>query len=302
MKKVKDTLDLENVRILMVDDTPLNLKVTCKLLEKYHANQVTTCSSGFECIDRIQSGEKYDLILLDDMMPKMSGVITLQKLKEIAGFRIPTIALTANAITGMREKYLADGFDDYLAKPIEKDQLVRVLNQVLGRTPTEEMRLTQEEEKHKNEVIPVAEILDDPPKELISVASIDTNEAKKDRSYLEEKGVDVNHALELLGDMDMYNMTIHDFVNEVEEKWSRIVDYKNTSNLADYSIEVHSLKSDCKYLGFMSLADISYQHELKSKENDLDFVLNHFNELEEEYKKILEIAKNYANDNPIKDS
>ena len=292
VKKVKQPLDLENIKILMVDDTPLNLKVACKLLEKYHANQITTCNSGFECIERIQRGEKYDIILLDDMMPKMSGVITLQKLKEIPTFHIPTVALTANAITGMREKYLKDGFDDYLAKPIEKEQLVRVLNQILGRTPTEDIRISNDEEKVSNEVIPV----EDTSNELIPVVDINQNLDKKDRKYLEEQGVDVTHALELLGDMDMYNITIQDFLKDVEEKWNRIVEYKNSSNLSEYSVEVHSLKSDCKYLGFMTLADICYQHELKSKENDLDFVLNHFQELEEEYQKVLKIAKEYVDD------
>ena len=120
-----------------------------------------------------------------------------------------------------------------------------------------------------------------------------------DRKYLEDNGVDVNHALELLGDMDMYNMTISDFVKDVEGKWAKIVDYKNQNNMPDYAIEVHSLKSDCKYLGFMNLADIAYQHELKSKENDSEFVNNNFNALEIEYKKVLEIAKEYASHNVV---
>ena len=71
---------------------------------------------------------------MDDMMPKMSGVETLQKIKaEIPEFDIPVIALTANALTGMREKYLADGFNDYLAKPINKDELNRVINEYLNK-------------------------------------------------------------------------------------------------------------------------------------------------------------------------
>jgi len=129
-----------------------------------------------------------------------------------------------------------------------------------------------------------------------------TNNLEKvyDRKYLEDNGVDVEHALELLGDMDMYNMTISDFMSEVEAKWGRIVDYKNQNDMEDYAIEVHSLKSDCKYLGFMKLADISYQHELKSKEKDTAFVNYHFAELEEEYLKVLAIAREYVEHNPIK--
>ncbi len=140
--------------------------------------------------------------------------------------------------------------------------------------------------------------------ELIPVVSPDLPEQtpeKVDRSFLEEHGVDVNHALELLGDMEMYNATISDFMKEVEEKWARIVQYKDDCNMSDYAIEVHSLKSDSKYLGFMKLADISYQHELKSKENDIDFVLNNFKELEDEYKKILKIAKEYVEHNPVQE-
>ena len=343
-KKVKDTLDLHDIRILMVDDTPLNLKVTCKLLERYHANHIVTCDSGFECIDKIKRGEQYDIILLDDMMPKMSGVETLKILKEIPGFSIPTIALTANAITGMREKYIRDGFTDYLAKPIEKDQLIQVINQILGRSFTEDISIpvnteetpnirgevipnvddydSAEQDRIKNQIIPVEDNI-----EMILGNQLDRNyheeEAKLndipielhhfddhedefvsvdevfDKNYLIEHGVDIEEALSLLGDMDMYNMTIHDFYQDVEDKWNNIVHYKDEGNMSEYSILVHSLKSDCKYLGFMKLADISYQHELKSKENDLDFVLAHFKELEDEYHKSMEIIKNYVEHNPI---
>ena len=371
-KKIKTTLDLTDVKILLVDDTALNLKVASKLLQKYNANYIETGSSGFECIDRIQRGEKYDLILLDDMMPKMTGVETLQKLKQIPGFDIPTIALTANAITGMREKYLKDGFNDYLAKPIERDQLIRVVNQVLGRNITEDIPMIErsesneatktinEPENKKNqtneevpEVIPVSENVEEELGTKIDLTERDNNNnidfenvasktpfvgepvrvinsfqtlVKKqddieelnldennnnevinannqvddnlyDRTFLEKNGVDINHGLELLGDMEMYNMTMNDFMAEVDSKWNNIINYKNNSDMKNYSIEVHSLKSDCKYLGFMTLAEIAYQHELKSKDNDLEFVNNNFNQLENEYNKVHEIAKTYVEHN-----
>jgi len=125
-------VDLTTKRILLVDDNNLNIKVASRLLSTYKM-QIDTCLSGFECIDKINAGEKYDLILLDDMMPKMSGVETLQKLKQIESFNIPTVALTANAIAGMKEKYLAEGFDDYLSKPIEKPELNRVIEKFLNK-------------------------------------------------------------------------------------------------------------------------------------------------------------------------
>ena len=124
---VEGELDLTNKNVLVVDDNTLNLKVATKLLKPYKCN-VEVCESGFACLDKIKEGKTYDIILLDDMMPKMKGSETLTRLKQIDGFNIPVIALTANAIQGMKEQYLLLGFDDYLAKPIEKKELYRVLN------------------------------------------------------------------------------------------------------------------------------------------------------------------------------
>lgn len=120
-----------NKKVLLVDDNKINLKVAERLLDSYGID-TESVESGAAALEKIQNGEKYDMILLDDMMPKMSGVETLKKLKEIPGFKIITIALTANALTGMREKYLSDGFDDYLAKPINKNELNRIINKYLN--------------------------------------------------------------------------------------------------------------------------------------------------------------------------
>lgn len=125
-------IDVSGKKVLIVDDNKINLKVASRLLQGY---KVITeeVDSGFSCIDKIKAKEVYDLILMDDMMPKMSGVETLQKLKEIDGFNIPVVALTANAITGMKEKYLADGFTDYLAKPIDKSELNNIISKYLNK-------------------------------------------------------------------------------------------------------------------------------------------------------------------------
>jgi signal transduction histidine kinase len=117
-------------KVLVVDDNNLNLKVAKRLLEPYKCD-IELISSGFEALEKITSGEKYDLILLDDMMPKMSGKETFDKLKAIPEFKIPVVALTANAISGMKEEYLKYGFNDYLSKPIEKDELNRVMKKYL---------------------------------------------------------------------------------------------------------------------------------------------------------------------------
>lgn len=117
-------------RVLVVDDNKLNLKVAERLLREYNLF-VDEVASGFDAIDRINMGVPYNLILMDDMMPKMSGCETLKELKKNKDFHTKTVALTANAISGMREKYLSVGFDDYLAKPIKKEELEVILDRYL---------------------------------------------------------------------------------------------------------------------------------------------------------------------------
>ena len=117
-------------RILVVDDSKINLKVANNILKPYNFTIVEACS-GFEALELAETGT-FDLILMDIMMPKMNGVECLRRLKEIPGFDIPVVALTADAIEGQDEKYIQAGFNDYLSKPIDRYQLNRVLNKYLG--------------------------------------------------------------------------------------------------------------------------------------------------------------------------
>lgn len=110
--------------------------------------------------------------------------------------------------------------------------------------------------------------------------------------YLKNNGVDINHALELLGDIETYNETILEFQKGLDEKIRLIKEYYQKEDMPNYAIYVHSLKSDCKYLGFIKLADIAYQHELESKANHIDFVKQYYNALMKE----IEVVKKLTND------
>ena len=111
--------------------------------------------------------------------------------------------------------------------------------------------------------------------------------------YLKSQGVDVDASLELLGDMEMYNETLSAFVEENKERIPRLEKGKNEGNMPDYAIDVHALKSDCKYLGFKKLAELAYDHEMKSKEGNQDYINEHYDELMAEYNKVKEIIDNY---------
>ena len=112
--------------------------------------------------------------------------------------------------------------------------------------------------------------------------------------FLKNNNVDLDKSLEFLGDIEMYNITILDFKTESMNKWEKIKECFDKEDMTNYSIYVHALKSDCKYLGFMKLADISYQHELKSKENDISYIKEHYNELETEFNKIKDLVNTYV--------
>jgi signal transduction histidine kinase/DNA-binding response OmpR family regulator len=116
-------------RVLVVDDNKLNIKVARRALADFNF-VLDECYDGQECLDKIKVGNEYDLILMDIMMPNMSGETALEKLKENPNFNIPTIALTADAIVGSKEKYIGEGFVDYIAKPFSKDQIKEKLDRV----------------------------------------------------------------------------------------------------------------------------------------------------------------------------
>ena len=116
-------------RILIVDDNKLNIKVARRALKDFDLI-IDECYDGQECLDKINAGNKYDVILMDIMMPNMSGETTLSKLKKLDNFNMPVIALTADAIAGAKEKYLEKGFIDYIAKPFSKNEIKEKLDKI----------------------------------------------------------------------------------------------------------------------------------------------------------------------------
>ena len=126
-----NTTKFNNKKILLVDDDRLNNRILKRLLKIYNI-ELDTCERGIECIDKINNGEQYDLILMDIMMPDINGVDTLKKLKSNKNFNTKVIALTADALSTSRNKYLKAGFTDYLAKPFKKEELEEKLKNLLG--------------------------------------------------------------------------------------------------------------------------------------------------------------------------
>ena len=115
----------------------------------------------------------------------------------------------------------------------------------------------------------------------------------KDVNILKNNGVNVDKSLELFGDMATYDDTLKDFLTEIDDKLAKIKLFKEQGDMANYAILVHSLKSDSKYFGFDKLAELSYNHEMESKANNLYYVTDHYDELMTEANRILAVVKQY---------
>ena len=129
--------------------------------------------------------------------------------------------------------------------------------------------------------------------EEIEVISDETSNKIIDENYLLENDVNYKKGIELLGDLETYNDMLSDWFEESQNKFEQLKLFKLRHDMPNYAIAVHALKSDSKYFGFDKLAELSYNHEMKSKENDQEYVLNNFHELELEFFRISNVVETY---------
>ena len=113
--------------------------------------------------------------------------------------------------------------------------------------------------------------------------------------YLKENGIDIEQSLGLLGDLETYDDILQEFLDHIEERRTKLHDCLNNSDMENYEIEVHALKSDSKYLGFTSLANMALEHQNKSHDGDVEYVSSHYDELSDEVTKFIDIMKKYVN-------
>ena len=275
-------IDYGHRKILIVDDNKLNIKVARRAISDFDF-EIDECYDGLECLNKVVVGNEYDLILMDIMMPNMSGETAIKRLKENPNFKIPVIALTADAVAGAKEKYVSEGFVDYIAKPFNKEQMKQKLDIVFNKSD-----MLTKSEKEENQVN--NSIADQ--KEIEGISD-ETSNKLIDENYLLENGVNYKKGIELLGDLETYNDMLSDWFKESQNKFEQLKLFKLRHDMPNYAIAVHALKSDSKYFGFDKLAELSYNHEMKSKENNQDYVLNNFHELELEFFRISNVVETY---------
>ena len=259
--------DASGQKILVVDDNKINLKVAEKLLADYKI-EIDLTDNSSECINKIASGNKYDIIFLDIMMPKMKGPEVLANLKKIPGFNIPVVALTAEIISGMEDKYISQGFDDCMSKPIVEEELYYMLKKYLKSEET--------------------------PAEEINYANV-ANELPMnyDTCVLENAGINVKGCLVELKNIDTYNKLIDELYNELDNQMNLLYGYKNENVLSSYEDSIHHLKIYATKLGFKKFEELLNEHELAAKEKNREFIKNNYTKLKMESLHVSELIKKY---------
>ena len=289
-------------KVLIVDDNKINLKVATRILKSLEIETVEV-ESGFDAIEKLENNEEFDLIFMDDMMPKMSGVETLKKLQENKDFNIPVIALTANALSGTREKYVKEGFKDYLSKPIDKTELNRILEKFLTdkNEKMEDTVLFSPDSKFKpisNEILKEVKLAEEIEKEVEILDKANKteifNQSKcKNKRFLLENGIDVEKSENLLKNLSTFDEALADFMDSANEKLSIL---KKTNEETDFKLIynlVRTLKTDVRYLGFEDLYNMLYNLEKKIKLEDNDYVINNIPKIVSEFERLIYVCNQY---------
>ncbi len=283
-------LRLNGVRALVVDDEPMNLVVGKSIFKRY-GMVVSTATSGPESID-ICREKQFDIIFMDHMMGGMDGVEAMKKIRgDVTGLdnNVPIVALTANAMSSAKQMFLSEGFDGFVSKPIEIEELERVLKQVLPKS----LLSFEYEDEEGNSYIAEEENDEEETKEAI----IKEPEKKTLAEKLEGSKIDVEAGLKYcLGDEEFYNTLLIQFANEASEKIPALMDFYEQKDWGNYEIIVHALKSTSKMIGAMELSEEALKLEKAAKEKKESYIFDNHDHVMSVYE-VLKEKINQATDN-----
>ena len=299
-----------NALVLVVDDNDMNRKVARSLMKR-NGIVPDEAASGAEAIEKI-AAKAYDIVFLDHMMPKMDGVETLKQLNErdLIPQGCAVIALTANAVSGARDRYLESGFDDYLSKPIEVAQLERKLAAWL---PAEKVTWRTAGDigegkavNHKTENTP--EMISDGviefeayPDESDGFLEFEPDgfgegEANEDHpavdtftDRLKALEIDAETALRYCGDdFDSYRELLGDYAKCCTEKRTELDRCLESARWHDFQVNIHALKSTSKTIGAMTLYEKALALEKAAEQNDANYIQTNYPDFSREYEKLAE--------------
>ncbi len=252
MANYKEKLHAPRAHLLFVDDTAMNLDVIKGLL-KNTGIKIDTALSGKEALEAVKHNT-YDILFIDHRMPEMDGIETLHAMKEMkenlsAGK--PCIALTANAISGVRKMYLNEGFDDYISKPVNPTKLEELIKQYLP-------------QEYIEDLTDIDQLQESPEADLYS------NFISKLYKIYE---VDAESALKNCGSEELLLSTIRQYYNSIDEKALELQNFYEAEDWKNYEIKVHALKSTSRLIGALKLSKLAEHLEECANNHTIDEIL-----------------------------
>jgi len=260
---------ITTAKVLVVDDNEINLKVTAGLLQKYDIS-ADVADSGYAAIDAIKEKE-YDLIFMDHMMPGMDGVETMLRIREMEKGKygtLPIVALTANAIVGVKEDMLMLGFDGYLAKPVDIHKMERILLNFIPKNKISYVDINVVD-------LSVPEIRTMDPTDVEILQHMDVSQGMKNCG----------------GTMEDYYQVMDVVLKYGEKRLTKLQKLVMEKDYVNYTIDVHALKSTAANIGAMELSQMALEHEQAGKTGDFEFIEANYGTLLTLYETVLkEIA------------
>jgi signal transduction histidine kinase/HPt (histidine-containing phosphotransfer) domain-containing protein len=256
---------IPNGKVLIVDDMDMNLYVAKGMLSPYGL-QIDTATSGPEAIEKVKRSE-YDLVFMDHMMPKMDGMEAAQEIRKLGGVyeKLPIVALTANAVAGMKEMFLSSGFNGFISKPIVMRELDKIIREWLSPE-----KLSQRSEADG----------------AAAASNAEANGGSDIDSFIDEisKIEEINTEIGLSrfpGMKDLYHTTVDMFHKKLPVECGNMTGFLDVKDMGNFSISVHSMKSLLATVGAMRLSETALELESASKKGETDFCLQKFPEFRE---------------------
>ncbi|MCR4597066.1 MAG: response regulator [Lachnospiraceae bacterium] len=289
-----------DARILVVDDTEMNLTVIQSLLKKTGI-RIDTATSGREALD-LTTQKAYDLVFIDHMMPDMDGIETLQHIRESGKCtEVPAIALTANAVSGAREMYLAAGFTDYLSKPVDGEKLEKLL---FEKIPDEKILKGDEDAAYTEQMTAGGSGTSENGTEgsapdgagRMSMNGSNSDGAGSLAWLNAVSEIDAQSGLKNCGSEEGYVSVLSVFHQTAGSKADEIETLFREGDIENYTIKVHALKSSARIIGAASLSEFAKDLEEAGKRNDTEYIESNTAKLLEMYR-FLDSALSPLDDN-----
>ncbi len=270
-KQEDNTFIAPQAKVLIVDDSPVNLKVAQGLMKPYKF-QIETAVNGLEAVNMVKNNV-YDMVFMDHMMPEMDGIDATNEIRKMTGnpyfANLPIIALTANAIVGVRELFINEGMNDFLAKPIEINNLNEILLKWIP--------------KNKQE--------------SVKVSDVQNESCNTDKKIIEIDEVDTVSGLRLLdNNYDDYIDILKTFLLDGLKKKLSLNEHFKNNNIDAFRIEIHAVKSASATIGALKIFEQARLLELAAIENDMVFLRQNVREFLDDFEVVLDNIGNYVNE------